>query len=382
MSTTKAVTDGGLRGLRQRLRQGDGDHGRGRRAHVRLVRVRDPRDRAALRALRLRDHRPRSRGGRLYVLLRALRARIRPSRARRPGRLTPFRAAWRPLARGRQPNVTPHPNRRTRAEAPVDRDLDRAGGRLRRSGWPFLMIAALVAAPGVLLILLGDGSMDGVGIALVTLALVPAGAGVALLLSGLVSWWAAQRKPRELVRIGGQSEPARGLQRAVVEERPRLVPRALYLAHEDVGAHVADSLELLEQLTLAARIASGGVAQRAQVAAVRVDQVPRRVLEHARRPLVVARVSGPIEDLRPLRPGGVGELARRGPSGFRERAGRRDREVRGDPRAQQQRGAQQPEQRGRAAAAQPDADLLRVRPPMAVEQRSHDRLGRRSGHRG
>jgi len=91
--------------------------------------------------------------------------------------------------------VTPHPNRRTRAEAPVDRDLDRAGGRLRRSGWPFLMIAALVAAPGVLLIVLGDGSMDGVGIALVTLALVPAGAGVALLLSGLVSWWAAHRKP-------------------------------------------------------------------------------------------------------------------------------------------------------------------------------------------
>lgn len=88
-----------------------------------------------------------------------------------------------------------HSNRRARGEAPIDRDLDRAGGQLRRSGWPFMLIAVLVAAPGVLLILLGDGTIDGVGIALLTLALVPAVAGVALLLSGLVSWWAARKKP-------------------------------------------------------------------------------------------------------------------------------------------------------------------------------------------
>ena len=66
---------------------------------------------------------------------------------------------------------------------------------MRKSGWPFLLIAALVAAPGALLILLGDGWMDPVGIAFVTLALVPAMAAIGLLVSGVVSWWAARDKP-------------------------------------------------------------------------------------------------------------------------------------------------------------------------------------------
>jgi hypothetical protein len=45
----------------------------GHHAHVRQLRVRDPDDGAALRALRLRDHRPRGGGRRQVFLLRALR---------------------------------------------------------------------------------------------------------------------------------------------------------------------------------------------------------------------------------------------------------------------------------------------------------------------
>jgi hypothetical protein len=86
-------------------------------------------------------------------------------------------------------------HRQRPAGAPLDRELDRAGRRLRRSGWPFVAIGAGVAIPGVVLIVLGDGWVAGVGIALVTLALVPTIAGVGLLLSGLVSWWAACDKP-------------------------------------------------------------------------------------------------------------------------------------------------------------------------------------------
>jgi len=70
-----------------------------------------------------------------------------------------------------------------RGDAPIDRDLDRAGRRLRKSGWPFVVIGVLVAAPGVILITLGDGWVVGIGIALVTLALVPTIAGIGLLLS-------------------------------------------------------------------------------------------------------------------------------------------------------------------------------------------------------
>jgi hypothetical protein len=58
-----------------------------------------------------------------------------------------------------------------------------------------VLIAVLLAVPGALLILAGDRWVDGVGIAVVTLSLVPAIAGIGLLLSSLVSWWAARKKP-------------------------------------------------------------------------------------------------------------------------------------------------------------------------------------------
>src|SRR5215211_7319313 len=191
---------------------------------------------------------------------------------------------------------------------------------------------------------------------------------------------AARREPGERVWIVRQPEPARRLERAVVEERPRFAPDALDLAHEDVGADVADALELLQQLALARRIPAGGVTQAAQVAAVGVDEVPRGVLEHVRRALVIARVAGTVQRLRALRPGRVCQLARRGPAVRGERTGGGDPEVGGDPRAQQQRGAEEPEEGRRAAAVEPDADLLGVRRAVALEQRPHDGSRRSGGH--
>ena len=77
----------------------------------------------------------------------------------------------------------------------VDRELDRSGRRLRKPGWWFLVFAVVIAAPGIVLIVVSREWGDGIGVALVALALVPAGAGAALMLSSLVAWWAARGKP-------------------------------------------------------------------------------------------------------------------------------------------------------------------------------------------
>lgn len=76
-----------------------------------------------------------------------------------------------------------------------DRDLDRSGRGLRKPGWWFLALGVAVAAIGVVLIVVSSGVGDRIGSALVILALLPGGVGVALLLSGLVAWWAARGKP-------------------------------------------------------------------------------------------------------------------------------------------------------------------------------------------
>jgi len=78
---------------------------------------------------------------------------------------------------------------------PIDRELDRFGRRLGGAGWPFLVIGVVLAVAGVVLIVVGEGAVDGVGIALAGLALAPGLVGLGLLVSGLVSWWAAHHKP-------------------------------------------------------------------------------------------------------------------------------------------------------------------------------------------
>src|ERR671936_2006278 len=80
-------------------------------------------------------------------------------------------------------------------DQPVDRELDRQGRRLGRPGWWLVLLAILLAAPGVLLLVVGSGSAHGVGIALVSLAGAPALAGVGLLLANAVAWWSARDKP-------------------------------------------------------------------------------------------------------------------------------------------------------------------------------------------
>jgi hypothetical protein len=77
----------------------------------------------------------------------------------------------------------------------VDRDLDRAGRRLGGPGRWLVLLAVLLAAPGVLLIVVGSGSVRGVGIALVSLAGAPGLAGLGLLLANAVAWWSARDKP-------------------------------------------------------------------------------------------------------------------------------------------------------------------------------------------
>ena len=77
----------------------------------------------------------------------------------------------------------------------TDPELDRAGRRLSGSGWPLLVIGALLAVPGVVLAVVGSGAVAGVGVGLLSLAVAVAIVGLALVLSGLVSWWAARHRP-------------------------------------------------------------------------------------------------------------------------------------------------------------------------------------------
>jgi hypothetical protein len=72
--------------------------------------------------------------------------------------------------------------------------LERTGRRFGHSGGRLLLLALLIAIPGVVLVAIGHGWGTGFGIALFAIALVPAVAGIALLLSSAVSRWAARHK--------------------------------------------------------------------------------------------------------------------------------------------------------------------------------------------
>lgn len=77
----------------------------------------------------------------------------------------------------------------------VDRELDRQGRRLGRPGRWLILLAVLLAAPGLLLLVVGSGATHGVGIVLVSLAGAPALVGLGLLLANAVAWWSARDKP-------------------------------------------------------------------------------------------------------------------------------------------------------------------------------------------
>lgn len=80
--------------------------------------------------------------------------------------------------------------------APVkEPELERQSRRLAVPGSRFMLIAALMAAPGVVLIVLGSGWVWALGIALVALALAPTAVALGLLGSAGVARWASRERP-------------------------------------------------------------------------------------------------------------------------------------------------------------------------------------------
>jgi Flp pilus assembly protein TadB len=72
-----------------------------------------------------------------------------------------------------------------------DRQLERQGKRMERPAIRFLLLALIVAIPGVIVVVLGP---LGIGAAILLLACVPATVGIALLVSSGFARWAARHK--------------------------------------------------------------------------------------------------------------------------------------------------------------------------------------------
>ena len=79
----------------------------------------------------------------------------------------------------------------------ADRRLRRNANRYRSSGVWLVVIGVIAAAIGGALAWIGSGGswLGGVGDMIATVAVVPAVAGLALLLSAVVSAWAGRRRP-------------------------------------------------------------------------------------------------------------------------------------------------------------------------------------------
>jgi hypothetical protein len=75
-----------------------------------------------------------------------------------------------------------------------DRELERQGRRIGHPALRFLLIGALLAIPGIVLIVIGHGWSVGVGIAVLLVATGPLVIGVGLLSSAAVTRWAARHK--------------------------------------------------------------------------------------------------------------------------------------------------------------------------------------------
>jgi hypothetical protein len=141
-------------------------------------------------------------------------------------------------------------------------------------------------------------------------------------------------------------------------------------------------LQRLSSLALLRRIAVSSVAQAPQVAAVFLEKVVGHVAEHRRGALLVARVAGVVEDADALLPCRVGELPGGRPAGAPRAVGCPCGDLAADPRAEQDRSAQQPEERRRRALRDVDAQLLGVRAPVALEERAGEGAPGRPGHAG
>jgi hypothetical protein len=97
---------------------------------------------------------------------------------------------------GAQTRSAPAPRADTLRQAAVhEPELERKGRRLGRPGWWFLAIAIPIAIPGALLVALANSWAWALGIVLCVLAGPPAVVGLSLLLTSLVSRWAARHRP-------------------------------------------------------------------------------------------------------------------------------------------------------------------------------------------
>ncbi len=82
----------------------------------------------------------------------------------------------------------------TQAPAP-DSVLQRQSRRFRKpAGW-FVLIAIVLEVPGIVLLVLGHTWLIALGITLIALGAIPATVGAGLLISAVVAWWAAHRRP-------------------------------------------------------------------------------------------------------------------------------------------------------------------------------------------
>jgi hypothetical protein len=93
------------------------------------------------------------------------------------------------------PNPTAAPPNNDRDPAAVaDRELERKGRRMGHSASRFFLVALAIAIPGIVLLLIDHGWSIGFGIAVLLIASIPLVIGLGLLVSGVVSRWAARRK--------------------------------------------------------------------------------------------------------------------------------------------------------------------------------------------
>lgn len=76
-----------------------------------------------------------------------------------------------------------------------DPTLERASGRLGRSGRWFLALSVIVGIPGVVLVIFGHAWLFSLGLALMAVALSPMIVAAALLLSSGVAHWASRHRP-------------------------------------------------------------------------------------------------------------------------------------------------------------------------------------------
>jgi hypothetical protein len=76
-------------------------------------------------------------------------------------------------------------------DAVEDRELERQGLRMGRSGSRFLLLGIPIAIVGIVLIVVG---VTGLGIAILLIGGIPGTVGVALILSSAVARWSARHK--------------------------------------------------------------------------------------------------------------------------------------------------------------------------------------------